>query len=100
MEKLKIDKGKKVQELVSSLSKSFTEQANKEGMRAHGISLYRVLSEQFLITKFCFIHKEERKKISVVELECEQLRAQLQRQIEANRKAQEEILYLKEQVMF
>lgn len=42
---------------------------------------------------------EEKKKISTLEQECERLRTELQQQIEGNKKAQEEIQYLKEQVI-
>lgn len=42
---------------------------------------------------------EEKEKISAIELKCEQLHSQLQQQVDRNRKAQEEIEYLREQVI-
>ncbi|XP_076234427.1 heat shock factor 2-binding protein [Calliopsis andreniformis] len=71
LEKLKLEESNKIQELMNSLPKSFTDQVNNE----------------------------EKKQIAILELECKQLRIQLQQQIEAYKKAQEEIQYLKEQTL-
>lgn len=48
--------------------------------------------------KYFFLCTEEKNKIAELELKCERLRAQLHQQAEANKNAQEEIAYLKEQV--
>lgn len=48
---------------------------------------------------FLLSAEEGRQHISAMEIECEQLRVQLQRQVDENKKAQEEIGYLREQVI-
>ncbi|XP_034177133.1 heat shock factor 2-binding protein [Osmia lignaria lignaria] len=73
LEKLNIDDGKKILQLLHPFPKSFTDlKANKE---------------------------EEKEKLSALERECEQLRGQLQQQIDGNKRAQEEIKYLREQIL-
>ncbi|XP_053984563.1 heat shock factor 2-binding protein-like [Hylaeus volcanicus] len=71
LEKLTMENEQKTQHLISSFPKSFTDETNKEGT----------------------------KKISGLEQECERLRTQLQQQIEGNKKAQDEIEYLREQIL-
>ncbi|XP_017877868.1 heat shock factor 2-binding protein-like [Ceratina calcarata] len=45
------------------------------------------------------INKEEKERISALEFECSQLHGQLRQQVDANKKAQEEIQYLREQIL-
>ncbi|XP_043582893.1 heat shock factor 2-binding protein-like [Bombus pyrosoma] len=71
LKKLNIEDGQNIQDLISSFPKSFTDQINKE----------------------------EKEKISAIELKCEQLHSQLQQQVDRNKKAQEEIEYLREQIL-
>lgn len=56
----------------------------------------KTITPHFLIISL-FI--EEKEKISAIELKCEQLHSQLQQQVDRNKKAQEEIEYLREQVI-
>ncbi|XP_076638719.1 heat shock factor 2-binding protein [Colletes latitarsis] len=72
LEKLVIDEDTNIQRIISSFPKSFTDQANKE---------------------------EEKKKVSALEQECERLYIQLQQQIAEKTKAQEEIEYLRDQIL-
>ncbi|XP_017758739.1 PREDICTED: heat shock factor 2-binding protein-like [Eufriesea mexicana] len=71
LEKLNIEDGQKIQDFTCSYQKSFTDQINKE----------------------------ENEKISALEVECENLRRELQQKEDKNKKAQEEIESLKEQIV-
>ncbi|XP_012150159.1 heat shock factor 2-binding protein isoform X2 [Megachile rotundata] len=70
LEKLNIDDGKKIVELLRSFPKSFND-----------------------------FKAKEKEKVLSLERECEQLRVELQQQIDGNKKAQEEIKYLREQIL-
>nr|XP_031825488.1 heat shock factor 2-binding protein-like [Nomia melanderi] len=72
LEKLSLENGQRIEELIQSLPKSLNERLVKE---------------------------REKNKIAELELQCERLRAQLDQQAEANKNAQEEIAYLKEQML-
>ncbi|CAK9808445.1 Heat shock factor 2-binding protein [Anthophora plagiata] len=72
LEKLNIDDGQKIEDFVRSFPKSFTDQVDKA---------------------------EEKERILALELECEKLRGQLQQQADGNKKAQEEIEYLRDQIL-
>ena len=71
LKKLNIEDGQNIQDLISSFPKSFND----------------------------LINKEEKEKISAIELKYEQLHSQLQQQVDRNKKAQEEIEYLREQIL-
>ncbi|XP_076762705.1 uncharacterized protein LOC143430358 [Xylocopa sonorina] len=71
LEKLNIQDGKKIQDLICSYRNSNTDRK----------------------------HEEENERISTLESECAQLRSQLHQQMDVNKKAQEEIEYLREQVI-
>lgn len=98
LEKLNIDDGKKILQLLHSFPKSFTDlKANKEGSTTSHSSCIKSMS-RFILINVCTAFIEEKEKLSALERECEQLRGQLQEQIDGNKRAQEEIKYLREQV--